>query len=179
MKLMLCSVYNIHYTLKPTSNYSGTLDTLKRQLNQVLRLYLGGAVGGVVYKIKDEFRLVPILPNLIVLVGHGNPRSHSEDVGLGTGFVLIVEPHGAVGTEVIRISRFGGITAFDAVQATTRHHFALAVHNQVDLFGSLMMMREVCASRSKVNPEETGHDICLVDCIARCRARAEQEPVQN
>jgi len=53
---MLCSVYNVHYTLKPTSNYSGTLDTLKRQLNQVLRLYLGGAVGSVVYKIKDEFR---------------------------------------------------------------------------------------------------------------------------
>src|SRR5207302_10894121 len=56
MKLMLCSVYNVHYTLKPTSTYSGTLDTLKHQLNQVLRLYLGGAVGGVVYKIKDEFR---------------------------------------------------------------------------------------------------------------------------
>src|SRR5437588_1778968 len=56
MKLMSCSVYNVHYTLKPTSTYSGTLDTLKRQLNQVLRLYLGGAVGGVVYKIKDEFR---------------------------------------------------------------------------------------------------------------------------
>ena len=53
---MLCSVYNVHYTLKLTSNYSGTLDTLKRQLNQVLRLYLGGAVGSVVYKIKDEFR---------------------------------------------------------------------------------------------------------------------------
>src|SRR5437588_13038137 len=56
MKLMLCSVYNVHYTLKPTSTYSGTLDTLKHQLNQVLRLYLGGAVGSVVYKIKDEFR---------------------------------------------------------------------------------------------------------------------------
>jgi len=53
---MSCSVYNIHYTLKPTSTYSGTLDTLKHQLNQVLRLYLGGAVGSVVYKIKDEFR---------------------------------------------------------------------------------------------------------------------------
>ena len=55
---MSCSVYNVHYTLKPTSNYSGTLDTLKRQLNQVLRLYLGGTVGSVVYKIKDEFRIL-------------------------------------------------------------------------------------------------------------------------
>ena len=52
----VCSVYNVHYTLKPTSTYSGTLDTLKPQLNRVLRSYLGGAVGSVVYKIKDEFR---------------------------------------------------------------------------------------------------------------------------
>jgi hypothetical protein len=52
----VCSVYNVHYTFNPTSTYSGTIDTLKPQLNHVLRLYLGGAVGSVVYKIKDEFR---------------------------------------------------------------------------------------------------------------------------
>jgi hypothetical protein len=50
------SVYNIHYTLKPTSTYSGTLDTLKPQLNHGLRLYLGGPAGSVVYKTEDEFR---------------------------------------------------------------------------------------------------------------------------
>jgi hypothetical protein len=64
----VCSVYNVHYTFKPTSTYSGTLDTLKPQLNQVLRLYLGGAVGSVVYKIKDEFRILPVVFFVILLL---------------------------------------------------------------------------------------------------------------
>ena len=49
---LMCSVNNVHYTLKPTSTYSGALDTLKLQLNRVLRSYLGGAVGSVVYKFR-------------------------------------------------------------------------------------------------------------------------------
>src|SRR5438046_10063505 len=86
-------------------------------------------------------------------------------MGLGSGFVLVVEAHGAVGTEVISVSHFGRITAFDTVLPTTGHHLASPVENQIDFFCRFVMMRKIRASRRKVLPEKAGHEVRLLESI--------------
>src|SRR6266704_3160193 len=59
---------------------------------------------------------------LIFILRQRDPRSHGQDMGLGSRFVLVVEAHCTVGPKVICVSCFGWIAAFDAVVSTPGHH---------------------------------------------------------
>src|SRR2546423_13571896 len=100
-------------------------------------------------------------------------------MGLRSRLVLVVEAHGAIGAEVISVSRLGGITAFNSVQTTAGNHLTLTLDHKVDFFRSLVVMGGIRPSRSKIHPEETGHHVCLIDRVARSRPRAKQQPVED
>src|SRR5579864_2559734 len=116
---------------------------------------------------------------LIFILGQRDPRSHGQDVGLGSRFVLVVEPHGAVGPEVICVSGFGGIAAFDAVVSAPGRHFALAVEDKINFFRDFMMMRKVRAAGREVYQKKTGHDIRLIDGVTLSGAWTEQKFIEN
>ena len=71
------------------------------------------------------------------------------------------------------------MAAFHPVHSTSRNHFALAIDDQVNFFGCLMMMRKVGASRRKVHQEEAHHNVGLIDGIAGSGVRPSQKFVQN
>lgn len=91
---------------------------------------------------------------LVVLIRWRNARAYGQDVGGGAGFVLVVEPDGAIGAKIVSVSRCGGITSLDAIRSSAGHYLSTSVHNQIDFFGSLVMMREVSASGHEVHPEK-------------------------
>src|SRR6266702_4740864 len=79
--------------------------------------------------------------------------------------VLVVKANRAVGAEIVCVSRFGGKSAFDAVDSAAGGHFPVAVQEEIDLFGCLMMMGKICPTGSEIHPEKAGHDVGLVQGV--------------
>src|SRR5580658_2052723 len=79
--------------------------------------------------------------------------SNGQDIGLGPGFVLVIEANCTVRAKIISVSRLRGIAAFDAVHSAARYHFSLAVDDQIDFFCCRVVVRPVRTSRSKIHPE--------------------------
>src|SRR5438445_12898593 len=100
-------------------------------------------------------------------------------MGLGSGFVLVVEAHGAVGTEVINVSRLGRIKAFDTVHPTTGHHLPSPVENHIDFFCPSLMMRKIRVSRRIVHAEKTGHHVRFIYRTALSTPRTHQSLVHD
>src|SRR5690242_16463023 len=71
-------------------------------------------------RIPDEHQFPPNMAWLrtpkiqvsVVFTTDWNARSYSQDVRLGSGLILVVEPDGAVCAKVIGISCFSRMTAF-------------------------------------------------------------------
>src|ERR1700752_2005385 len=116
---------------------------------------------------------------LVFLIAERNLRSHSENVGFRTRLVLVVKTDGAVRAEVIRVSSLGGKAAFEAIHSAACDHFSLSIHDQIDFFRSLVMMREICSSRSEVHQEKAGDHIRAIDGIALSVSRTGQQFAQN
>jgi len=102
---------------------------------------------------------------LIDVFRQGNPRTYCQDVCFRSRFVLIVEANRAVGAEIIRIPRFRPKSAFDSVHSASCRHFAISVHDEIDLFGGFMVVGEISATRRKVHPEKACHDISLIQGV--------------
>src|SRR3954447_13759056 len=89
----------------------------------------------------------------VFVLGQRDSRSHRQNVSLGSRLALVVKPHCAVRTKIIRISSLGGMAALDAVHSTSRDHFTFSIYNQINFFRCFMMMRKVRTSRREVHPE--------------------------
>src|SRR5215472_14921469 len=98
---------------------------------------------------------------------------------LRPSLVLVVEANGAVLAEVIGITRFGGMAAFDAIGSAASNHIALAVDYKINLFGCLVMMRKVRAARCEVHQEQAGDHVGGIDGVALPGARTCQQLVQD
>src|SRR5438046_1724542 len=107
----------------------------------------------------------------IFVLRQRNPRSHRQNMRLGSRFVLVVETHGAIWTKVISVSRFRRMAALDPVHSASRYHFTLSIYYQINFFRLFMMVRKVRTSRRKIHPKQADHDICLVDGITRSGPR--------
>src|SRR5580692_13062438 len=96
---------------------------------------------------------------LVVALRQRNLRSHSQDMRLGSGLVLVIEADRAIRAEVIGVARFGGMTSFDSVGSSAGDHFTLAIDYQINFFRGLMMVRKVRTSRRKIHREKARDDI--------------------
>lgn len=94
-------------------------------------------------------------------------------------FVLVVKAHCAVGSKVISVACFSWMAALNAIHPAARNHFALSVNDKINFLGYFVVMREVCSARRKVHPEQTGHNVSLIDRVSLCSAWTCEKLVQN
>src|SRR5579864_231154 len=116
---------------------------------------------------------------LILILRQRNFGSHRQDVRVASGLVLVVKTHRAVRAEVVGVSWFCWMAAFDAVRPASGNHVPLPVNDKVDFFCDLVMMGKVGAARSEIHPEQASHDVSLIDRVARGGARAHEQLVEH
>src|SRR6266700_1610673 len=80
---------------------------------------------------------------LISFVAHRDSRPNSEDVGLRSRLVLVVEPYRAVWPEIVGIPCLSRETPLESIHPAARDHFSLSANYQIDLFRGLVMMGKV------------------------------------
>src|SRR5438105_12806421 len=78
----------------------------------------------------------------IFVLRQRNPRSHRQNMRLGSRFVLVVETHSAIWTKVISVSCFRRVAALDPVHSASRYHFTLSIYYQINFFRLFMMVRK-------------------------------------
>src|SRR5436305_1129951 len=94
---------------------------------------------------------------LVCILGRRNPRPHREDVRLGSRLVLVVEAHRTVRAKVISVTRFGRITAFNAVHSAASDHLALTFENEIDFFFAIVERTLATAACIDCDLSETGN----------------------
>ena len=62
---------------------------------------------------------------------------------VGSRFVLVVEPHCAIWTEIVGVACLRPITASNSVHSASSDHVAFSVEDEIDLLGSLVVVRKI------------------------------------
>src|SRR5271169_4449449 len=97
------------------------------------------------------------IDDLLFILMQRNACSNRQNIRFRPWLVLVVEAYRAVGPEIVGVSCFRRITAFDAVHPTASYHFALAVYHEIDFLRGRVVVRPVRSSRGKIHPEEAVH----------------------
>ena len=112
---------------------------------------------------------------LVVAVRKWIPRPHGQNMRLG--FPPVIETDRGVQPEKVSVAGAAGMKTLDPIVASSGHHVAMPVENEINFFRRVVVMRKIGPARGKLHHEEAGDDDSAIELISGALSSSEKQSV--